>query len=109
MSVDIRAIVQQVQEGDREAFTEIIREYQARLRMLMRVLLWDPSAVDDVTQEVFVTAYVRIDTYDPTQGEFYGWLKGIARNLAINENRKRKRRSESAEDYLAEIKAEQER
>lgn len=107
MSTDIRSIVAKVQAGDREAFAEIIQEYQSRLRMLMRVLLRDRSLVDDMTQEVFVTAYLRIDTYDPSQGDFYVWVKGIARNLAARVNRRIRKGQEVRENYLAELTRDQ--
>ena len=106
MDNGIREIIENVQNGDQAAFGEIVRRFQARLRVFVRVLLWDPNQVDDLTQQAFITAYTRIDTYDPTRAEFYFWLKGIARNLAVNANRRWQTRKEFQKDYLAELRIE---
>jgi RNA polymerase sigma-70 factor, ECF subfamily len=99
-------VIKAVQDGDRASFAKIVGEHQARLRTYMRVILWDRDQVDDLTQETFVTAYTCIDTYDSTRSEFYAWLKGIARNLAANANRRFKRRKSAHENYLAELRIE---
>ena len=106
MDNGIRQIVENVQNGDQEAFAEVVRRFQARLRVFVRVLIWDPNQVDDLTQQAFITAYTRIDTYDPDRAEFYFWLKGIARNLATNANRRWQTRKEFHTDYLAELRIE---
>ena len=88
----VRHLIAAVRNGDREAFRPLLVEYQARLRLLLRAILYDHTQVDDVAQETFVTAYLRLDTYDDTRAEFYVWLKGIARHLAANANRKSRTR-----------------
>ncbi len=59
-----------------------------RIYALCRRLTHDSERAADLTQEVFVTAYDRIDTYDG-EGSFYAWLYGIARNLCIRSNARR--------------------
>src|SRR5712692_4763115 len=44
---------------------------------------------DDVVQETWLTAVRRIRAFDPDQGSFADWLRGIAANLLRNQLRKR--------------------
>jgi RNA polymerase sigma-70 factor (ECF subfamily) len=44
---------------------------------------------DDVVQETWLTAVRRIRAFDPDQGSFADWLRGIATNLVRNQLRKR--------------------
>jgi RNA polymerase sigma-70 factor (ECF subfamily) len=43
---------------------------------------------DDVVQETWLTAVRRIRAFDPEQGSFADWLRGIAANLVRNQLRK---------------------
>src|SRR5260370_18494509 len=45
---------------------------------------------DDVVQETWLTAIRRIRAFDPDQGSFADWLRGIAANLLRNQLRKRR-------------------
>lgn len=58
--------------------------------------------VDDVAQEAFVTAYDRLEFFDSSR-DFGAWVRGIARNLVINERRKDARRKRILSDNLTDI------
>ena len=45
---------------------------------------------DDIVQETWLTAIRRIHAFDPDQGSFADWLRGIAANLLRNQLRKRR-------------------
>src|SRR5262245_63791121 len=75
---DVRAVA----AGDREAFTRVYASYG---RMVRAILLGRvrPSDVDDLLQDVFLTAYTRIrELRDPSA--FGGWIAAIARNRATD-------------------------
>jgi len=88
--------------GDRELFIEQVREHHAGLRGFVRSLGVDPLWVDDVAQEAFIVAYNRLDEFDHSR-DFGAWLRGIARNLVINERRKDARRKRIISDNLTEV------
>ena len=73
-----------------DEFSDLVREYQAGLRSFIRALGVETDWVDDVAQEVFVVAYRRREHFD-NEKDFGKWLRGIARNLVINERRKEAR------------------
>ena len=88
--------------GDRELFIEQVREHHAGLRGFVRSLGVDPLWVDDVAQEAFIVAYNRLEEFDHSR-DFGAWLRGIARNLVINERRKDARRKRIISDNLTEV------
>ena len=86
----------------RELFIEQVREHHATLRGFVRSLGVDPIWVDDVAQEAFIVAYNRLDEFD-MERDFGPWLRGIARNLVINERRKDARRKRILSDNLTDV------
>lgn len=90
-------------DSDQRAhFVEQVREHHAGLRGFVRSLGVDPLWVDDVAQEAFIIAYNRLDEFDRDR-DFGPWLRGIARNLVINERRKNARRKRILSDNLTDV------
>lgn len=87
---------------DRELFIEQVREHHAALRGFVRSLGVDPLWVDDVAQEAFIVAYNRLEEFDRSR-DFGAWLRGIARNLVINERRKDARRKRILSENLTDV------
>ena len=77
------------------AWAEFLSVYeQAILRYCRAKGLQDADA-RDVTQDVLVAVYKRIDSWDhnPEKGSFRGWLFRVARNIAVDEIKRRRRRA----------------
>ncbi len=85
-----------------EIFIEYVQEHHAGLRAFTRSLGVDPLWVDDVAQEAFIVAYNRMEEFD-TSRDFGAWVRGIARNLVINERRKNARRKRILNDNLTDV------
>jgi RNA polymerase sigma-70 factor, ECF subfamily len=79
-----------VQNGDRDAFAELVRRYQHRLFGLVLMMVREPAGAEEVTQDAFVRAYRHIGQYD-RERPFYPWLAAIASRLAQNWLRQRHR------------------
>src|ERR1700716_4200659 len=78
LGVTIRAVA----GGDREAFSRLYADYS---RMVHAVILGRVPRrdVDDLVQDVFLTAYTRIrELRDPAA--FGGWIASLARNRATD-------------------------
>ena len=81
-------LVREVRNGNRQAFTELMRRYQKRVYWLARRIVRDHADADDVVQETFVKAYLGLGEFRGDSG-FFTWLYRIAVNLSLNTVRKR--------------------
>lgn len=64
---------------------------QPQLRAFIRALIFNPSDVDDVLQEVAVVAIEKADRFDSSKGDVGAWVMGIARNRVLKYLEKSKR------------------
>jgi len=81
-------IVRQVQKGDFELYRVIIERYQDRIFSIGMRFFYDRDDSDDFTQEVFLKAFNKIDTYREIAAFKY-WLVKLAYNHAINTKKSR--------------------
>jgi len=88
---------ERLRRGDPEALAEFITLYQQRLYRFLVRLLQDGAAAEDVFQQTWVRVMERIRQYDPSRS-FEAWLFTTARNLAIDQLRKRRDVSLDAPD-----------
>lgn len=79
-----------VQRGDDEAFATLVERYQQPVLNLLYRSLPDATEAEDLAQTVFVQVYKSAPRYRPT-ARFSTWLFTIARNLCLNELRRRSR------------------
>lgn len=84
------AIAKRVQEGDTEAFGVLIERYEEKMRRYARKFLSSPEDTEDAVQEVFIKAYVNIQSFDCAQ-RFSPWIYRIAHNAYANVLRKKSR------------------
>ena len=76
------ACVVAAQAGDRHAFAALHRDFGAMVHGLLLARV-DPSTADDLTQEVFLSAWQRLDRlHEPLA--WPSWLATIARNRALD-------------------------
>lgn len=80
------------------AFESLYRSSRDDVYAYVATLLRDRAAAEDVTSIAFERAYRRRSSFDPNRGEARAWLFGIARNAALDELRRRKRRATLAEE-----------
>jgi RNA polymerase sigma-70 factor (ECF subfamily) len=59
------------------------------------------AGVDEVVQETWLIAVRRIKDFDPRQGSFVDWLRGIAGNLVRNHSRQRQTANTAMETIAA--------
>ena len=77
--------------GDKTAYGELVGRYQNRLQNTLLRLTGSAEEAEDVAQEAFVQAYLKLDSFQRT-ARFYTWLYRIAFNLAISKSRKKRPR-----------------
>jgi RNA polymerase sigma-70 factor (ECF subfamily) len=85
-------LIQAACRGDAAAFGALVRKYQNRLCTSLTHICGSLEEAEDVAQDAFVQAYVKLRTF-AGESAFYTWLYRIAVNAAIS---KRRRRRETA-------------
>ena len=84
-------LVRRCRAGDGAAWEEIVQSYSRRIYNLAYRFTSRTDAAEDLTQEVFVRVYRSLEQYDPKQGDLQNWLMRLARNLIIDDYRRRQR------------------
>ena len=82
-----------VQQGDDEAFSQLVAAYQDRIVGIFTHLVPSREMAEDLAQDVFMRVYRSRDSYKP-EARFSTWLFRIANNLASNMRRSGGRRKE---------------
>lgn len=75
------------QEGDMDAFSELVERYRPKLLRYGHRLLFHSNDVEDIVQEVFLKAYRNLRSFD-TSRKFSPWIYRIAHNELINHGKK---------------------
>jgi RNA polymerase sigma-70 factor (ECF subfamily) len=74
--------------GSARAFEDLVRRYERAVLALVGRMVRDSSRAEELAQDVFVKAFTALHTYD-VRRRFSTWLLAIARNVAIDELRRR--------------------
>ena len=88
-TVEERELVARAREGDVDAFAEIVRRYEVRVRSVLVRLLDDHRDVEEATQDTFVQAWRNLDGFRGDAGVFT-WLYRIAVNEALMRLRRKR-------------------
>jgi RNA polymerase sigma-70 factor, ECF subfamily len=82
-----------VASSDVETFASLYERAFPRVYAYVASLVGDRPTAEDVTAQAFERAYRKRRRYQPRRGSPEAWLFGIARNAALDELRRRKRRA----------------
>jgi len=91
--VDEAAVIRAVQQGDQDAFEQLVRAYDQSVLRLAMNLLRSAEDARDVYQEAFLRVYRNIHTFR-FDCSFHTWLYRIVTNICLDHLRKRKVRRE---------------
>src|SRR5580698_3846351 len=83
-------VLERFARGDAEAFEALFREHQAGVYRWCLRIVRDHAAAEDLTMDSFYRAYRAHAHFDPN-GNFPGWMRRIATNLALDHLRAAKR------------------
>jgi RNA polymerase sigma-70 factor (ECF subfamily) len=88
-------------EGDENAFAEIVRRYTPRVFRFVSRFFRQRGVVEEVAQDVFLRIFTQLKSYEG-RGSFEGWLTRITVNTCINQLRSAKRETELTVSALSE-------
>jgi len=100
------ALMLRVKQGDTAAFTVLVEKYKQPVMNLAWRTLRDETEAEDLAQNVFVQAWKSAERYQAT-AKFSTWLFTIARNLCLNEIRRRVRHPAESLDQTRDDSDEQ--
>ncbi len=92
------ALVQRVQDGDKDSFGILVERYEAKLLRYGRKFLSNPQDIEDIVQDVFMSAYQNIQSFDTAQ-RFSPWVYRIAHNAYVNGLKKHSRNPLTLVDF----------
>jgi RNA polymerase sigma-70 factor (ECF subfamily) len=93
--VDETALIRAAQQGENDAFEQLVRAYDGSVLRLAMNLLRSPEDARDVYQEAFLRVHRNIHSFR-FDCSFHTWLYRIVTNLCLDQIRKRKVRKEEA-------------
>ena len=88
--MDESTLIDFAKQGDLDAFNRLVLTYQDVAFNVAYRLMGDPAEAEDVTQDAFISAYRKLNTF--RGGSFKAWVLRIVTNAAYDALRKRKRR-----------------
>jgi RNA polymerase sigma-70 factor (ECF subfamily) len=80
------------QQGEAEAYQELLQELLVVVRRMVRARLSDSDAAEDVVQIVLLSIHRARHTYQPSR-PFGPWMRSIVRNAVTDAHRARGRRA----------------
>ncbi len=84
-------LIDQALQGDRNAFTQLVEVNQDRLFASMLQVTGSPDEAEEVVQEAFIRAFIKLDTFQ-RNSQFFTWLYRIAFNAALTRRRRKRAR-----------------
>ncbi|KGR76385.1 RNA polymerase sigma factor [Ureibacillus sinduriensis] len=79
----IKSIVEQVQSGNGQAYTEIIRRFQKKIYIYCYYLLGSKEEAEDATQDIFIKGLENIKSFS-YRVSFSAWLYKIAHHHCMD-------------------------
>ncbi len=87
MREDERALIQKAQGGDGEAFGALYDHYLPRIYRFVLLKVGRREDAEDLTNQVFLSAWEHLDRYEHRGFPFSSWLYRIAANAVIDHYR----------------------
>ena len=100
----VAEVVTRAQQGDAAAFGTLYEEYSPLVfRFLRRRLDGSDEIIEDLTADVFLKVYEKLDRYVERGLPFTAWLYRIAHNHLVDYLRARPRYAANSLDEVAEV------
>ena len=99
---EINKTLKKVIKGDIDAYWYIVDKHKLLVSSYLASVLFNKSDIDDLTQEVFITAYNKLKDFDQERS-FSSWLMGITRFKLTNYMRSKKRQSNLVNNFKEKV------
>ncbi len=82
-------LIRNLQNGDKSAFTKLVMKHKDKVRNLIYLTLGDVDYIDDISQDVFISAFNKLDEFR-FESKFTTWLYRVTVNKCRDYLRKKK-------------------
>ena len=89
--------------GDKEALEGLYNRYAAKVFSLARYMLKEEAIAEEVTQEVFLSLWLKASTFNAQQGTPKAWLMSIAHHRIIDHLRSFKRARQGTDRFAQDL------
>lgn len=86
--LDDNVLVEQARNGDRRAFSVLVRRHQTVVYRSCYRILGNREDAKDASQEAFIRAYRKLETFKG-RSAFKTWMLRVAMNVSLNERSRR--------------------
>ncbi|MSS99419.1 MAG: sigma-70 family RNA polymerase sigma factor [Opitutales bacterium] len=100
--LDLTTLLDRILQGESGLYLEVVRRHELSLRGYVASQLYNRAEADDLTQEVFMTAWRDLGNFR-RESDFGAWLRGIARHRLLTYFRSQQRRVGAVERFQAEV------
>jgi len=84
-----KRLVTALKMQDQQALSTLYKMYSASLKgIILKVIIHEETA-EDILQELFVKIWKSIDKYDDSKGRLFTWMSRLAKNMAIDQVRRK--------------------
>jgi RNA polymerase sigma factor (sigma-70 family) len=87
---DLEQLISQFQQRDVKAYEELYNMYCNSIFGVVNTIVKNDDVAQEITQDVFIKAWNKSDSYSSLKGRFFTWILNIARNAAIDYTRSKK-------------------
>ena len=87
---DQSELILQFQQKNVKAYEKLYNFYCDSISGVVYNIVKNNDVAQEITQDVFIKAWNKADTYSAKKGRFFTWLLNIARNAAIDYTRSKK-------------------
>ncbi len=94
------ALIERILAGEQDAYAEIVAAYQDNLRAALGGFARSAEELEDFCHAAFVDTYFKLKDYDPARGPFLPWVLTVARNLVLEDLRRRKAEERRLHRYV---------
>ena len=88
MALADEQLVTEALAGSQPAYRELVHRYERPVFNLVVRIVHDRELAEDLSQDAFVKAFTRLETYRSEQGKFSNWLFKIAHNTCLDHLRR---------------------
>jgi RNA polymerase sigma-70 factor (ECF subfamily) len=94
-----RQLVIRTLRGEIDAYGRLVQAYQLPVFNVCYRIMGDRGSAEDLTQDTFIRAHQRLDTFDIDR-PFGPWIRKIATNLCLNQRKRNRVIIQSIDDEL---------